>query len=224
MSTISMANSGAVTLTFSVTGLSDKDQTLFKSFVRLLNHRTQQRWLFQESGGDLLVASESSVPADTARPVLVLGTGAPSGRHFVSLPIHADDLEPQLNHIGGLLLKARQPQVAAVADYSMTDRVRLIRWPSTSLLTSRDRIRLATLMTGRPMSLHDVQVRSGLDRAECLAFMSELDAAGMLIHDRYEDTRPQELESAAAGSAAKVATGLLARIRNRLGLGSLRHA
>jgi hypothetical protein len=89
------------------------------------------------------------------------------------------------------------------------------------------RIRLATLMTGRPTTLALLQQRSGLAQQDCLDFLVDLRRAELL-----ESTRPAEAPAApapapeAAPVESRPATlardpvqpGLLARIRNRLGL------
>jgi hypothetical protein len=207
----------SASLTFSFEGVGDKEQTLFKSFVRLLTHRTHQRWSHQPRGGDLLVVADGhAAAAAPAAPTLVLGTVPARRSHYLCLPIHADDLETMLNVLGGLVVARRRGRSgAAAAALQPGERVRLLRWPSATLLTSRDRIRLATLMTGKPMSVADVQRRSGIAEAVCSDFMQDLDRAGVLLRDL--PTEPVPLE-ARPSRAAAAAPGLLARIRSRLGL------
>ena len=220
MSTLASTAPG-VQLTFSFEGLTDKDQTLFKSFVRLLNHRTHQTWTHQANGADVRVVADKHPAAGTeaTAPTLVLGAGAASHKYHVSLPIHADALELALNQIGHGILDHRRGRPAAPAGIVPGDRIRLARWPSAALLNSRERLRLATLMTGRPMSLAEMKERSGVAEAVCSDFMSALEQAGVLLHDAPHDTVPSALEPAAR-TAARASGGLLARIRSRLGLGA----
>ncbi len=205
-------------LTFSMEGVAEREQTLFKSFVRLLDHRTHQRWSWRAEGADLRVLGAAASTAQQAgnAAVLILGAGSSTDGHRLSLPIHADALERELNLIGSLL--AARPSAPGLQDAAvlLEDRVHLARWPTTELLGSRDRIRLATLMTGRPMSLQQVEALSGVDHAACLAFVKALADAGILEHEPATESRPAPL----VATTVPVQSGLLSRIRSRLGLGA----
>ncbi len=205
-------------LTFSLEGVAEREQTLFKSFVRLLDHRTHQRWAWCAQGADLRVVGAAAMvsqhPGSAA--VLILGAGTPADGHRLSLPIHADALERELNLIGALIAVRPAAQGQHDAGVLLEDRVHLARWPTPELLTSRDRIRLATLMTGRPISLQQVENLSGVDHAACLAFVKALADAGILEHEPASESRPAPL----VATPVAVQSGLLSRIRSRLGLGA----
>jgi hypothetical protein len=204
-------------LTFSFDGLADREQMLFKSFVRLLDHRTQQTWSYRDGEADLMIlgADAAKSPAVGQKAYLTLGAGSGSAGHCLSLPIHADELERELNLIGGLLV-ADTPKPSQAAEHvPLNGLVHLSRWPAPALLTSRDRIRLATLMTGRPMSLQQVASLSGVDHASCVTFVNALADSGFLESEEFSDTTPAPLTPA----SAVVSGGLLSRIRSRLGLG-----
>lgn len=205
-------------LTFSLEGVAEREQTLFKSFVRLLDHRTHQRWAWCAEAADLRVVGAAATHAPSPGPAAILFLGAcnTAGAHHLSLPIHADALERVLNLIGGLITARPAAQDQNDAGVLLEDRVHLARWPTPELLTSRDRIRLAALMTGRPMSLQQVENLSGVDHAACLAFVRALAEAGILEHEPATESRPAPLVS----PPAAVQTGLLSRIRSRLGLGA----
>lgn len=207
-------------LSYSLHGLCDREMNLFKSFVRLVDHLTHQHWTCTQGEGQLRVvgAAVAGTFMASAAPVLVVGTVGPSNSHAIGLPIHANDLERELNLLGDLI-EARGP--AAIVATSLgtytakpNDRVLLTRWPTPKLLTTRDRIRLATLMTGRPLTLRDIHTRSGVPEGLCSEFITELARTGMLKCE-HSDTPPR---NTTPPSTAVIQGGLLARIRLRLGL------
>lgn len=207
-------------LSYSLHGLCEREMTLFKSFVRLIDHLTHQHWTCTQGEGQLRVvgAAVAGTYKASAGPVLVIGIAEHSNAPSVGLPIHANDLERELNVLGDLI-EVRGP-VASAASTPGThtvkpgDRLHLTRWPTPELLTTRDRIRLATLMTGRPLTLKDIHTRSGVSEDFCSDFVTELALTGML---KYE---PNDIptRTTTQPNAAVIQGGLLARIRLRLGL------
>ncbi|MFS2055626.1 hypothetical protein ACEN8K_43375, partial [Variovorax sp. CT11-76] len=66
-------------LSFSIEGLPARDELLFKSLVRLLDHRTHQHWAWQVEGADLRVVGDraaalSAEAADSPLPPVPLLT------------------------------------------------------------------------------------------------------------------------------------------------------
>ncbi len=111
-----------------------------------------------------------------------------------------------------MVLARRAPVVASVP----AEALRLRRWPPADLLRTPDRMRLATLMTGRVLSLADLQRHSGQPQSACEAFIADLLRAGAL--DAVGAAQPmQSARPAAASAQPRVQAGLLSRIRNRLG-------
>lgn len=230
-------------LSFSVEGLPPREELLFKSLVRLLDHRTHQHWAWKAAQADLRVVGEQ-VPTDAAAPsvaVPVLAVGpadSPRGGHFLPLPLHADELEHTLNRLGAMVVHARGLGLAAPDGHIPEDEeFRLLRWPPAALLETPARIRLATLMTGRPTSLLLLRQRSGLAPQDCLDFLADLRRADLLEGAR-QAAQPVAAVVAAVAAASSapdsvlpptdsrpvalardtVQPGLLARIRSRLGL------
>lgn len=229
-------------LSFSVEGLPPREELLFKSLVRLLDHRTHQHWAWRADQADLRVVGQNA-PTDHdaplhAVPVLAVGQAdAPRGGHFLALPLHAEALERTLNHLGALVVHARELGLAtADAALADDDEFRLLRWPPVALLETPQRIRLATLMTGRPTSLGVLRQRSGLAAQDCLAFIADLRRSGLLenvreavqaphaagvaphAHDAAQPAAAVPAAPPAHASVHPVQPGLLARIRSRLGL------
>lgn len=226
-------------LSFSVEGLPPREELLFKSLVRLLDHRTHQHWAWRADQADLRVVGQDA-PTDPnapphAVPVLAVGQAdAPRSGHFLALPLHAEALERTLNQLGAMVVHARELGLAA-ADAALADdeELRLLRWPPVALLETPHRIRLATLMTGQPTSLGVLRQRSGLAAQDCLAFIADLRRSGLLanVSEVAQVSQAAQVAQhpsdaprpAAAGPAtplarAPVQPGLLARIRSRLGL------
>ena len=221
------------TLGFALEGLSGRDETLFKAIVRLLDHRTKQRWVYRPASPDLRVVCDSGFvpPAaadaevvapdiDAPPPLLLTISATPHGAHCLSFPLRADALEAELNSLGVERMKACG--FGPVAFPGST--VQLLRWPPAHLLGTPERVRLATLMTSKPVTLAWVQQRAGLPPAACAQFFAELHDAGVLAgcpatSEHAMPSSPSPLTAAPAPKLAAAApTGLLARIRSRLGI------
>ncbi|MFV0676445.1 hypothetical protein [Variovorax sp. tm] len=246
-------------LSFSVEGLPARDELLFKSLVRLLDHRTHQHWDWQVQDADLRVVGDKlsappeQDPAERPVPLLTIGDTPPPHGPFLRLPLQADALEAMLNRLGAMLVHARELGLAA-ASRSRSEQVargeeyRLLRWPSSTLLDTSMRMKLATLLATRPATPQALQQRSGASARECADFISMLERAGFVASsssssggggsgsgvtgfansrapesiwpDSHISSGSEAHHPAAAGPAARanVEPGLLARIRNRLGL------
>lgn len=245
-------------LSYSVDGLPARDELLFKSLVRLLDHRTHQQWTWQVEQADLRVVGDRFPVAapddapDRAVPRLTLGETPPPHGPFLRLPLHADALEVMLNRLGAMVVHARELGLPLPAGRDRNERgggahgeeYRLLRWPSAALLDTPMRMKLAALLAGRPASLHALQQRSNAGAQECADFIAALEHAGFVAGTGHggvgtgfaASQAPESLwpdsqslpvpevspgadaSRALATTRAAVAPGLLARIRNRLGL------
>ena len=244
-------------LTYSVDGLPARDELLFKSLVRLLDHRTHQQWTWQVEDADLRVVGDrfpEGAPNDAAAravPRLTLGETPPPHGPFLRLPLHADALEVMLNRLGAMVVHARELGLPPAArdrnergGSAHGEEYRLLRWPSAALLETPTRMKLAALLASRPASLHALQQRSNASAQECAAFIAALEHAGFVAgtdhgstatgfaashapESLWPDSQSLQVSQASSGvdaprapatTRAVVAPGLLARIRNRLGL------
>lgn len=111
---------------------------------------------------------------------------------------------------------------------------RLVRWPGSDLLRGKPKyVRMLGFLSNRPLSLARLKVLSGIDESSCRDLLGMLDERGLLIRGDVEpesassvfaDTVPSELAAAAVATASPVrataSTGLLSRLRKRLGLTS----
>lgn len=212
-------------VTFSLNGLSHHDEILFKSFVRLLAHRTLQQWTFAPQGADVTVVTQDSLKSVPAgQKALVVGHAHHGEPHFVSMPFHADALEQVLNDLGSSVTSDKQAGPSAPAVDMPHAHFRLLRWPTAGLLTSTDRMRLATMMTGKWTSLATLQERSGVPAEVCSQFLIDLQQAGLLVdftqaHQPGTETPRHDASGSDAGiSPRNIEPGLISRIRSRLGI------
>lgn len=235
MTTIDTLAQNRATLTFSLHSLPAREEFIFKSIVRLLSHKSHQLWLYCPYYGgvraDLLVVAEGSIPRTSAsdhgalQQVLTLGASGRSRDFYLRLPLRADELEAELNRLGDLIQASitASSQTAAPAQPQELDiAFRLLRWPPVALLATRERMRLATLMTGRAVTVSSLQKLSGAGLQTCSDFVDELRRAGLMQDLASQSTRGGDLAipSASKPAAARAAgqSGLLARIRQRLGI------
>lgn len=233
---------------FCVHQLAARDELLLKSLIRLLSHRTHQRWVYSPEGAvDLVVLGDSLQEvssaytqriASLAQPgtsALALTIGhAPQGQaHFLYLPLHASALEQMLNQLGRLIATSQpapKPVVNAVAapHFSAGDTFRLLRWPPTALLATALHRKLATLMAGKAQSLEVLQQRSGADGAACEQFLKDLHRLQLLevtspaaeFVPAFDNPLTPEKPAHESPVNWKASMGLVARIRSRLGLPS----
>ncbi|MES2946574.1 MAG: hypothetical protein V4772_27220 [Pseudomonadota bacterium] len=266
-------------LRFSVEGLSARDEILFKSLVRLLGHRTHQQWSYSTDkphvrvtgdvgyvGEDLLLQRPASTAQAFQPLVLLVGHSRKQHEFFLHQPMHANELELLLNQIGskvaGLVAVTDEPRLAATAPsapvavfssarFDDNEGFVLHRWPPAAMLGSPVRIKLATVMRGRPMTLNALQKRSGFSQQECAEFVDLLRRAELLARTEPALQANAPLAAVESNPALPIAApspaplptasgrlafvvspktastsagsqgptiGLLARIRNRLGL------
>ncbi len=231
-------------LSYSLEGMEPRDQILFKSLVRLLDHLTAQKWTYRPASADyrvdLLVAAEWHSPTRcellhyAAQPVLSIGKGAERELHL-SWPVQPLRLQAELDRIGSVALKnqrasapvlsAPSPSPSPVLNESQK-LFRLKQWPASSYLAGVGRMRMATLLTGRAMGLPELQQRSALQLSVCSAFVAELLGAQLLVVTAAEPATPASAPVPVihlpSSTKAFAKPHLFARIRERLGIKSSR--
>ena len=127
--------SGRTPLTFSVIGMAAREAMLLKSFVRMLDSRTKQRWVYkaqqnddEQQAADLTFLGDEGEPPDataaaTGPRQLRMGVLALDEYAKLDRPLRPDELERQLNRMGKLLVTARLQSASTVnfADNSGAD-------------------------------------------------------------------------------------------------------
>lgn len=235
-------------LSYSLEGMDPRDQILFKSLVRLLDHLTAQKWTYRPASADyrvdLLVVAEWHSPTrcgllhHAAQPVLSIGKGAERELHL-SWPVQPLRLQAELDRIGSVAIKNQQasatapsapgpsPSIAPVLDESQK-LFRLKQWPASPYLAGVGRMRMATLLTGRAMGLPELQQRSALQLSVCSAFVAELLGAKLLVVTAAEPATPASapvpINDWPSSAKAFAKPNLFARIRERLGIKSSQSA
>lgn len=222
-------------LTYSVYGLPAREILLLKSMVRLLSHRTTHNWVYSMQSAQLRVVSETIKAAEAAthgraaQQLLTLGTLNTADHQrqgYLCLPLRAHELELELNKLGPVInttLRARQAAAMEVEHIGQADSMRMLRWPPPTLLQAPGRLKLATLMTGRPMTLTTLHQYSGQTVVACKNFLNDLHNAHLL---QIENAAIAAIHAAPAQlvrrpSSTAPTPGLFARIRMRLGLQTL---
>lgn len=259
------------TLTYCLAGLQPRAELLTKSYMRLLGHLTLHKWVYQpvEAAAQvgLLLATpdaKNSFIANTGvTPVAVLvlgGTGENSHGHL-SWPLSPGALEKELNLLGSLVeLKTAQAHAAGggpslanttknrtIAVVAAGQQLHLKQWPPSRFLSGAGRLRLATLLTAKHMTLEELVGHARLPQQLCETFVKELLQAGLLVQsarsaaltkpairaisDRSDTSKTSDSGGTASAESQHAqwlrATNLpitplslLARIRLRLGIGS----
>lgn len=199
-----------LTLTFSVEGLSARDELLFKGYVRLLDHLTDQAWQYHEASTqyrvDVLVANEHVLPTRASQlctvpqPVLLLGSiNLSRSLFFLTWPLKPHELENLLNQLGGLVCKSVSSGSGTVQStlHTTTALAPLVeiresraqplvtvytlrQWPRPMLLVEPGRMRLATLLRAKAMDMQELVFRSALPKSVCERFVSDMQTAGLL--------------------------------------------
>lgn len=230
-------------LRYRTAGLEPRDVILLKSLIRLLSHRTRHQWVcghhdaHLEVIGPLADITPGPPLQETHLPIRLLMAHAPppEALHFVRLPLHVNELESMLNQLGQHIAQVAAlgppaaPARQAAPALQPAPAYHLRRWPQASLLTSRERLSLATLMTVRPLSLAALQECSGQTAQACEDFLRDLQSAGLLQWATaplapaqvFAPDKPAPLiegRPAPGALTAPMPTGLIARIRRRLGM------
>ena len=230
-------------LTFSLEGFSPREEVLFKSLVRLLDHITIHKWIYQPASPDyridLLVVADGHRPTffrggqSAAQPVLSVGNGSDRDMFF-SWPLQPHKLSDTLNRVGGRAVDHQVKSSAApfmpdqaAAEGDATQLFRLKQWPPSNYLVGTGRMRMATLLLGREMSLSELQHRSALPLAACRAFTTELQKTDLLVVTWREAAlqparrlEPHEVLNLPSAAIAFAKPSLFDRIRAGLGMKS----
>ncbi|MDO9405228.1 MAG: hypothetical protein Q7T87_14440 [Polaromonas sp.] len=226
--------------TYSLHQLPVRDEIVFKSVLRVLQGKTRHHWEHTDSvGADLLIratAPVSSAPADFshshsgAHPDISVSTAAGTGCRALAWPLRIADLINCLDQAGDeIAAMARRALAPSMAPAETTPpgampptyRMTLVRWPGPALLQRDIRyLKLATMLTGQPVSLLEMAGRSGFPLAFCREFTDALQAES-LVRVLGDSAAPAGSRSADGSRAASrphpaAQPGLIARIRMRL--------
>jgi hypothetical protein len=260
-------------LRYCIDALPAREELVFKSLVRMLEHRTHHSWRYSPGSSDLLVIGEGvdSLTLEARQPkplqVLTLGTKASRRDWYLPLPLRASDLEAELNRMGAVLAAQVQreavlrdtpsalpstpaavntplvsildatnaPQAGqglseATAQAQPIDSVeshakksasefsrdqienkliRLLRWPPSKLVASTTAVRLATLLTGQPISLAMLSARGKVSFEDCYAFLQALHRLDLLVYSDFPVAKPGFVERRASPRERALADSII---------------
>lgn len=243
MDGFSSTDLSARTLSFSLEGLSARDEMLFKSLVRLIGHLTAQKWLYRPPSEDyrvdLLVVAEGNLPTlyghaqPRKQPILSIGQGV-ERELLLAWPVRPLRLQAELDRIGAMVVQQPgstaqlQPGPLQKAALAISPQLfKLKRWPPPEYLNGIGGMRMATLLAGKAMTVEELQFRTALPMPVCEAFILHLQAGQLVAQaavsavdgpassmDLDLAEQPRSLKSA----VTLVKPGLFARIRAGLGI------
>ena len=224
-------------MTFCVEGLTLRQELMFKAIVRLLDHSTHHQWQYHPASAymrlDLLVVTEGVQPSfytgpdQLQQPTLQIGAAGVSKQGLLSWPLQPTEIEKELNRLGDLIVSQRRMQAAMALPTKAEINVattpdegtlmRLQRWPPTKLLAGVGRMRMATLLAGKAMTLEELAHRSALSISLCQAFVDDLRQA-KLLQMNAPPAKPMVVPPPAPTLPKTAQLSLLGRIRMRLGI------
>jgi hypothetical protein len=209
---------------YGVEGLKASEELLLKSLVRLLAGRTQHQWVYHPQAPDVwilahgLPAPVSSGPATA--PIITVGKTEKQAPDYLNLPLRPNEIEAAFNRVGGTILESR---IQATQDTDVNlypASYKLSRWPRVHLLGSAERMRLATLLLSRPLTLAQLSRQSGLSPIVCEGFIDDLKTTGLIETLRIQVVQTPAIKTTEAQNSSPVDStaplSLFARIRNRL--------
>lgn len=224
-----------MSLVLGVMGIPKVEVELLRIIVRLSsNLRTP--WTVGESGAcDLLLVDNAGAtdarhaPSAPAVVVPVVQRGeadaaAPASRRTLARPIFAEELVDLLNEMTPSIRGTRA--AAAAIGRSVRDRARLVRWPAQATLQKNPvYLRLAAALSKSAQSAESLSALGRIDVDECSTFLGLLEQEGVLTWSSEAGNNGNDGGSAESArgralpdEAARHRTGLLSRIRRRLGL------
>ncbi|MGJ7613174.1 MULTISPECIES: hypothetical protein [unclassified Variovorax] len=226
-----------MSLVLGVMGIPKVEVELLRIIVRLSsNLRTP--WTVGESGAcDLLLVdsagSTDARHAPTAPSVVVpvvqrgeADAAAPAARRTLARPIFAEELVDLLNEMTPRIHGTQAAAAASVRSARNLDRASLVRWPSQATLQKNPvYLRLAAALSRSAQSAESLSALGRIDVDECSTFLGLLQQEGVLAwsaeaRDGGNSGNSGDIARARAlpDEAARHRTGLLSRIRRRLGL------
>ncbi|MFZ6639982.1 hypothetical protein ACO0LL_09605 [Undibacterium sp. TC4M20W] len=204
---------------FSLHGVAFRDAELFKSYVRVLNFNLQYQWLYRETSPDLIIYGDGATPSNSQKDTgvlhaLTLSASNTGDEKYLSLPLNSIEIATALNRIGMAIGgNSTTPIATQLPASDLAQHYRLKRWPPANLVNTRDRIRLATVMTKQAISVETLNKKSGLDIEICKSFISDLHSSGLLSKESMEIKLENPNQPPVP---AYIQPGVLSRIRNKL--------
>jgi hypothetical protein len=226
----------APSFTYTLRQIAPRDEIVFKSVVRVLQGKTRHVWQHTDGAdANLFVlgtqaSGEQTRSADSAGHVVIqVCASAGTNFHGLTLPLRIADVISHLDQAGDEIASrsvrpvgAEASQIPAPVHVLFNQRVSLTRWPAPALLQRDIRyLKLATALTGQPVSITELAARTQFPLVVCQNFVDALRAVGQLrVMDEVRDLPGQTHTAVPAAPRHKSPPvehlGLIARIRSRL--------
>ncbi|WP_028601596.1 hypothetical protein [Ottowia thiooxydans] len=216
--------------------LPPAEVALIKTLFRLFSHGNTFQWTFVNAPPyDALLVDGTTLDAENkdlsrlAKAVLFLKRmNSGSGPNTLERPIRADQLQNWLTATEKNLREtlssssshAPEPESELTAFPSQA-RFKLRRWPPAILLRGdATRIRMATILSRRALSVGDLSIVCQQPVSVCETFLQVLRAASLIdmVEQPVAETPAPASGSKAHASRPKFSSGLISSIRRRLGL------
>jgi hypothetical protein len=226
--------------------LTANDLGRIAAFLRVGSARFQCRWVLVSDGQADLLLSGRGLPAGAPGSMPSLSVTDPQpgrhvGRNALVRPLQYDAFVDALCALESRLLD-RRPAPPAVLTYAIAQplgeatpmllptllpgvRCRLRRWPPSAVLQAHRHHRtLASFLSSRHLDLDELAHLSNVDRTLCDEFATTLITLGLLdvqaalAFESASAPASWATPSSAPPRSAPASTGLITRIRHRLGL------
>ncbi|MCY1165357.1 hypothetical protein D9M73_52630 [compost metagenome] len=233
------ARASTPAFTYTLRRIPPRDEIVFKSVVRVLQGKTRHTWQHTDAADADLVVMGMQVPGQQAGFLHVAGhaliqvstmAGAVGADfHGLTLPLRIADVIDYLDgagdEIASHMARPAGPgvvQAAAAVHVPFNQRVSLTRWPELALLQGDVRyLKLATVLTGLPVSITELAARTQFPLQLCQTFVDALKASGLVrVTDDQREVPVGQRVSPSGAQPQKPHPGghhgLIARIRSRL--------
>lgn len=223
-----------ISISYTLTGLSHNDQVLLRSVLALYGTQGNAVWLYRQSrevdaiiiGSKIDPAEVSALIAKTRAGQIVLWiSDAPvvsfEKYQVFQCKLRALQLAGRLKQIEMLVRQRQAASSAGQGDIPLeTALVMLLQWPSAAFLAGdKDLLRMATMLSVRPMRLDDLAKNSLCSVEKCRDFLQRLHRAGFARLVVEEGDPASSSEQAEGVEKSRLKT-LLGKIRASLGLSS----
>jgi hypothetical protein len=200
--------------------LPQAEAGLVRALVTLLSADSAMlKWAYAESApyDAIVVDSEcAEQPAvRTMAPAIlkVAPAGSRDADDTITRPIRAERLSRWLQHVE----RTHARSAASAAASPQAERFRLRKWPPQEVVRNDGvRVRMATMLSRRALSVHELADLSRQPADRCMAFVQTLRSLGLLEIDAGAAARPAEPPARKPAAAAQ--RTLVDSLRRRLGI------
>lgn len=227
-----------------VQGLPAAEAALVRTLFKLYQHGASDfRWVLADAPPYDALLVDFNAPSAGTRPghetvkaILTLGNASPGSLpNTLARPLRSEMLEAWLLQAQreffpevGSAVPVSRPQNSAISASSLgscqeTGSYKLLRWPPAAMLRNDARlVRMATILSRRPVTATELARVSQQPLDSACAFLATLRTAALLDNSGQAQAQrrpgPENASPRSAASTQKIERSLMSRIRLRLGL------